>query len=145
MGVDVRVVNNIATMAEKLEMNPKAKISFKELFDEYAEIKESQMIFNFDNRHYKLKVIEEKNPLVKEAYNKLGKERVEEMKYHQTNIRRELVKQLDIPTEHKIVQMLNSSIDYYTAIPITTVKDKIQSIYDNLNIERTAKATDLKY
>ena len=145
MGVDVRVVNNIATMAEKLEMNPKAKISFKELFDEYAEIKESQMIFNFDNPHYKLKVIEEKNPLVKEAYDKLGKKRVEELKYHQTNIKRELVKQLDIPTEHKIVQMLNSSIDYYTAIPITTVKDKIQSIYDSLNIERTAKATDLKY
>jgi hypothetical protein len=143
-GVDVKVVN-IKSVAEELEINPKAKISFEDLFKEYAEIKESPMIFSFDNPHYKLKIIEERNPLVKEAYNKLGKERVEELKYHQTNIRRELVKQLDVSTEHKIVQMINSCIEFYQAIPITTVKDKIQGIYGSLNIARTAKATDLKY
>ena len=27
----------------------------------------------------------------------------------------------------------------------SVLKDKIQSIYDSLNIEQTAKATDLKY
>jgi len=106
-GVSVKVVK-IQSAAEKLEMNPKAKVSFKELFDEYAAIKESGVTFSLDNSHYRLNVIESANPLVKEAYEKLGKEKVIEFKYHQTNIRRELFKQLDVAVEHKIVKAINS-------------------------------------
>jgi len=161
-GVSVKTVK-IESAAEKVEMNPKAKITFKELFDEYVRIKEMPLNFSFDNPHYKLSIIESVNPLVKEAFDKLGKEKVEELKYNQTNIRREILKKLDISTEHKIVQMINDSISYYTAIPNITVKEKIQNIYDRksdeamkaeyqevlkclkkeISIEKTAKICDV--
>ena len=147
-GVSVKVVKNIESVAEKLEMNPKAKVSFEELFKEYAEIKESGLLFSLnpqDNQHYKLKIIEEKNPLVKVAYEKLGKEKVEALKYIQTNIKRELFKMLDIADEEKIVKGINSCIPYHTAFPIKAVKDKIQELYDIIGIKKTAKATDLNY
>jgi len=147
-GVSVKVVKNVESVAEKLEMNPKLKVSFEELFKEYAEIKESGLLFSLnpqDNQHYKLKIIEEKNPLVKVAYEKLGKEKVEELKYIQTNIKRELFKMLDIADEEKIVKAINACIPYYTAFPIKAVKDKIQELYDISGIKKTAKATDLNY
>ena len=97
------------------------------------------------NLLYKLETIEAIRPFVKEAYDKLGKEKVSELKYNQTNIRREIVKKLDIANENKIVKMLNDCINYYTAIPNSTIKEKIQDIYDTLEINRKAKATDLNF
>jgi len=143
-GVSVKMVK-VESAAEKVEMNPKAKISFKDLFDEYVRVKEMPMILTFDNPHYKLAVIEKANPLIKEAFDKLGKEKVAELKYVQTNIKRELLKQLDTSNEYKIVKMINSCFAYHVAIPNVTVKEKIQEIYNTLEIKRTAKATDLNY
>jgi len=144
-GVSVKCIN-IKSAAEEKEMNPKAKVSFKELFDEYVRVKEMPMMYNLaENPHYKLTVIEQNNPLIKEAYNKLGKEKVAELKYVQTNIKRELLKQLDIANEYKVVKMINDCITYQTAIPNVTIKAKLQEIYSTLGIKRTAKATDLNF
>ena len=148
LGVSVKVVNNIESAAEKLEINPKARTSFEELFKEYVEIKESPINFSlnqFDNKHYKLKIIEDKNSLVKLAYDKLGKERVEELKYHTTNIKNAITKKLDISTEGKIVQMINERIPYHNAYPKNDIKDALQEIYNILEINRTAMATHLNY
>ena len=41
--------------------------------------------------------------------------------------------------------MINAYIARHTAIPNAVIKEKIQSIYDTLEIKRTAKATDLNY
>lgn len=144
-GVSVKSVRVVESPSEKVEMNPKAKVSFKELFDEYADIKERPISFSFDTPHYKLEIIESANPLVKDAYNKLGRAKVERLKYNQTNIRRELVKRLDISTESKVVEMVNASLSYYKAIPKAEVKSKLQDIYERLEVNRTAKATDLNY
>lgn len=143
-GVNIKTVT-VESPAEELEMNPNAKISFEELFKEYAEIKAQPFEISFDNPHYKLQAIIAKNPLVGEAYDKLGSTEVERLKYNQTNIRRELVKKLDTPTENKIVKMANDCFDYNVAIPCTKIKEKLQSIYDTLGVKRTAKATDLNY
>jgi len=70
-GVSVRSIT-VDSPAEKVEMNPNAKVSFQELFDEYAEIKERPLTFSLNTPHFKLAVIEAKNPLIKEAYQKLG-------------------------------------------------------------------------
>jgi MoxR-like ATPase len=131
--------------AEKVEMNPKAKVSFKDLFEEYVRIKEMPMILTLENLHYKLVVIEKANPLIKEAFDKLGKEKVAELKYVQTNIKRELLKQLDISNEYKIVKMIKECIAPHIALPIVTIKTKLQEIYNTVGIEKKAKATDLKY
>jgi len=143
-GVSVKMVKMESTIEQK-EMNPKAKVSFKDLFEEYVKIKEKPKTFGLDYSREKLGIIESISPLVKEAYDKLGKEKVEELKYVQTNIRREILKQLDISTEHKIVKMINSCITYGKAITNLAAKEKIQEIYDTLGLKRTAKATDLNY
>jgi len=140
-GVSIKSVN-VESPAEQIEMNPKAKISFEELFKEYARIREVQFGMN---THYKLQIIEAKNSLIKEAYEKLGCTEVERLKYNQTNIRREILKKLDISTEYKAVKMINSCLPRHTAIPNAIIKEKLQNIYNELGIERTAKATDLNY
>lgn len=101
--MDIKCIK-VASPAEKVELNPKAKVSFQELFDEYAELKKqlNPELISFDTPHYRLSIIESTNPLVKEAYDKLGREEVVQLKYNQTNIRREILKKLDISTESKI-------------------------------------------
>lgn len=143
-GVSVKSIQ-VESPAEKVEMNPNAKVSFQELFNEYANLKEQGIIFSFDNPHYKCEVIESTNPLVKDAYDKLGRAEVERLKYNQTNIRRELLKRLDIATENKIVKMINGCIAPHRALPNTAIKEKLQNIYTDLGLKRTAKATDLNY
>ncbi|WP_295935762.1 hypothetical protein [uncultured Alistipes sp.] len=142
--VEVKTVT-IESPAEKLEMNPKAKVSFKELFDEYVRIKESEFMISIDSPHHKLATIENINTLVKEAYDKLGKDEVIRLKYNQTNIRRELIKRLDIAIENKIVKAINCCLSHHIAIPNAVIKERIQGIYNALGIKRTAKATDLNY
>ena len=143
-GVHIKTID-VESIAEELEMNPQAKVSFEELFKEYAQIKEQPFEISCDFPHYKLQAIVAKNPLIKEAYDKLGSAGVARLNYHQTNIRRELVKRLDTSTENKIVKMINSCLPYNIAIPNSAIKERLQGIYDTLGIKRTAKATDLNY
>jgi len=142
-GVSVKCIT-VESPAEKVDMNPKAKITFQELFDEYADIKERGLILSSNSPHYKLQIITEKNPLVKEAYEKLGREEVKRLNYNQTNIRREIFKKLDIPTENKIVLSIDDCLEHQMAYPKSAVKEKLQKIYDDLGLVRKAKATDLE-
>lgn len=88
-------------------------------------------------------MIESKHPLIKPAYEQLGVAKVQALKYHVGNIRRELVKKLPITNEYKIVKMVNDAFTKQTAIPKSMAKEKLQRIYDTLGISRTAKASDL--
>jgi hypothetical protein len=143
-GVDIKTIR-VESPAEKVEINPQAKVSFQELFDEYVKIKESAFMISLDCPHHKLATIESISPLVKEAYDKLGRDEVVRLKYNQTNIRRELIKRLDTAIENKIVKAINGCLSHHTAIPNTVIKGRMQGIYDALGIKRTAKATDLNY
>lgn len=102
-------------------------------------------MISLDSPHHKLATIEGISPLVKEAYDKLGKDEVIRLKYNQTNIRRELVKRLDISINNKIVKEINRCLSHHIAIPNAVIKERIQGIYDALDIKRTAKATDLDF
>lgn len=88
-------------------------------------------------------MIESKHPLIKPAYEQLGVAKVQALKYHVGNIKRELVKKLPITNEYKIVKLVNDAFTKQTAIPKSTTKEKLQRIYDTLGISRTAKASDL--
>ena len=63
------------------------KTAFRDLFEEYVALRQAKLNLSFRREH-----IEEAEPIVKEAYEKLGPEKVREMKYHTSNIRRELIK-----------------------------------------------------
>lgn len=128
---------------EKLVSAPAARVTFKELFDEYHRLKSVQMFYSFENNEELCAMIERRHPLVKQAYEQLGVAKVQALKYHVGNIRRELVKKLPVTNEYKMVKMINDTIPKQTAIPKSKVKETLQGIYDTLGLARTAKAADL--
>lgn len=134
---------SFSEIVEKIESESNARLTFKELFDEYHRLKTTQPFFSWDNHTELCAMIESKHPLIKRAYEQLGVAKVQALKYHVGNIRRELVKKLPITNEYKIVKLVNDAFTKQTAIPKSTAKEKLQRIYDTLGISRTAKASDL--
>ena len=126
---------------DKLETNGKAKIPFRELFDRYAELRADTSTFSLST--FSADLIAQRNPLVKESYEKLGADRVKELNYNQTQIKRELLKYGKSELAYKIVQRIKSDLPQQTAVPTKTAKAKLQRIYDDLGIKQTAKASDL--
>ena len=95
------------------------------------------------NAKAKIPLIERRNPLVKQAFEILGTERVRELKYNQTQIRRELIKCSADELAYKIVKRINADLPHGKAIPSKIIKERLQTIYDDLGVERRAKATDI--
>jgi len=137
---------------DKLVANSKAKISFKDLFEEYALILEEQPIhFHFGNPEDRRTLIEQEKPFIKEAFEKLGVDKVRELKYNVTNIKREIFKnQSDISMDAKIVKCLKDvGITLGVTGTATKLKEHLQAIYETLKYKdsrgniKKAKATDL--
>ncbi len=84
--------------------------------------------------------IEVEKPLVKEAYEKLGAGKVREMNYHQSNIKRELVKLEHETFDTKIFLLLDGQLPKQVAIPRAEIKERFEIIYKELGIKKTAKA-----
>ncbi len=121
--------------------NP-AKSSFKDIFEEYCEILENKKMFSFVST-IRQERIEFDKPLVKEAYQILGPDKVREMKYHVSNIKRAITAKWKGDEDVKITRMVNDSLPKQIPIPAKKVKELLQQIYDELGICKTAKAKDL--
>lgn len=128
---------------EKIENKANARVTFKELFDEYHRLKTTEPFFSLENHEDLCAQIAVKYPLVKQAYDELGTDKVQALKYHVSNIKRELMKRQPAPTEYKIVKMINTTFTKQSPIAKSKVKAELQRIYDDLGIKRTAKAADL--
>lgn len=132
---------------DKLSANPKARVSFRDLFIEYTRLREKQgMILCLGNRTDRVALIEQEKPLIREAYEKLGEKRVKELGYQVTNIKRELIKLKHTDCTKKILEMLFQ--EGYTDSDCTRtcaqIKKDLQEIYDCLEIGKKAVATDLQ-
>ncbi|MCI5716890.1 MAG: hypothetical protein MR292_00675 [Alistipes sp.] len=137
-------VRTYSKVIEQLATKPKARITFQELFDEYCRLKTmTTPFFVLESPAELCTRIEQRNPLVKQAYDKLGVAKVQALKYHVGNIRRELVKILSIGDDYKIVKMINAEFQKQTPITKSKVKERLQNIYDALGLKRKAKSTDL--
>lgn len=135
--------HTFSDIMEKIENKANARVTFKELFDEYHRLKTTKPFFSLESHEDLCAQIAVKYPLVKQAYEELGTDKVQALKYHVSNIKRELMKRQPAPTEYKIVKMINTTFAKQTAIAKSKVKELLQGIYDNLGIKRTAKAADL--
>ena len=118
------------------------KSSFKDIFEEYAGIRSSKGMFNM--RIFRASRIELEKPLVKEAFEILGADRVREMKYHQSNIKKEIIKRKHETADTKIFLLLDGQLPKQVAIPKSEIKQKLTDIYKELGLKQTAKATDLE-
>lgn len=130
-------------IVEKIEDKANARVTFKELFDEYHRLKTTQPFFSLESHEEQCAKIAVKCPLVKQAYEELGTAKVEAMKYHVGNIKRELTKRQPAPTEYKIMKMINTTLTKQAPIARSKVKAELQRIYDDLGIKQRAKAADL--
>lgn len=135
--------HSYSEIIEKIENKANARITFKELFDEYHRLKTTTPFFSWESHEDLCAQIAAKHPLVKQAYDELGTAKVQALKYHAGNIKRELTKRQPLPTEYKIVKMINTTFQKQTPIAKSKVKAELQRIYDDLGIKQTAKAADL--
>ena len=136
------VVNhvNYAYYTDKLKATGNTRISFEDLFLRYAELCSLQ----FGQYSQEAKFIEQENPLIKEAYNVLGVERVTQLNYKQSNIKREIIKKADESNFIKTARLVLEQIGLHKQIEIKVAKMILREIYLYLGISKRAKATDLK-
>ena len=126
---------------ESIKLHSKARIAFGDLYEMYCKIRDGRHIsYNI----YLLEQIENMNPLVKEAYEKLCPELVRYLNYHTSNIRREIIRVSNKGNDYKIAKLLEDALPFHKPIPVSEIKNKLQDIYSLLKLERNAKATDLK-
>ena len=135
--------HTFSDIMEKIEDKANARVTFRELFDEYHRLKTTKPFFSLESHEDLCAQIAVKYPLVKQAYDELGTDKVQTLKYHVGNIKRELMKRQPAPTEYKIVKLINTTFTKQTPIAKSKVKELLQGIYDDLGIQRTAKAADL--
>lgn len=135
--------HTFSNIIDKITTTPNARVTFQELFDEYHRLKSTKPFFSFESNEELCAQIENKHPLVRIAYEQLGVSRVKALKYHVSNIKRELIKKQTVGDEYKIVNLINAALPKQTAIPKCKVKEELQKIYDTLGLAQTAKASDI--
>ena len=92
-----------------LKSEPKKKrATFKQMFNQYYLIMESGQYSLIEDE--RLVEIRTKRPLVIEAYNKLGPEKVKAMKYHVGNIRNVLTQMTNAKEDYKIVEIVSRAL-----------------------------------
>ena len=138
----MEITNSDSYSEPKMALAFSLRAKFKDLFERYSEIrdKEPQICFSPNTERV---LIEAKNPLVREAYEKIGADEVRRMRYHQSNIKRRLIAESQKNFAVKVVEMLDLALMKQTWIPSSKVKSELQRIYDSLGIKKTAKATDI--
>lgn len=121
---------------EKIEESLKRvvkKITFKEAFIKYCELKK----LSLTDEH-----IIELYPLIVEAYNKLGEDKVRQLRYTVKAVEAELLNLDKTATnEYKVAKMLSN---YKGFISCKDLKNKLKSIYSSVGINKSAKASDIE-
>jgi hypothetical protein len=87
-----------------------------------------------------------KYPFLKIAIDKLGWNKIEELKYNKNHIKRYCIKHSNIGIQDKIIEQLNTyNYDISSGVFVSNVKLKeiLEIIYFNLNIDKNAKAIDI--
>ena len=110
------------------------KASFKDLCLDYIKCKE-------ENIPTQIKDIELEYPVIAEAYETLGSEKMKALKYRKSSIEEELLVNSQVENPVKIVNLLDLRVG--EIISKEFLKMRIQAIYDQLSIKKKAKATDV--
>lgn len=85
-----------------------------------------------------------KYKFLNDAINMLGYDKIEEMNYVVTSIRRAVIQKSDIAVEYKIQKMLATSIFINNVYTLKSLKNLLTKIYNELKLEKNAKASDIE-
>lgn len=113
----------------------KKKMNFKEAFIAYAEAKNNK--FNMKNLDYLVNA----QPLIVDAYNKLGEDRVRNLKYIKKAIKDALINLDDtITLNNKVGKILKLEKEFISS---SVLKERIRKAYNELGITDTPKASSV--
>lgn len=143
------------TPSISLLANDSPRKCFKNYFEEYARLKEERedknsftfnlsKMFNMEEERYS--ILEKKYPLIKDAYEKLGVNRVREMKYNSSNIKRELKKLANTPDSKLVIDYIKKHYSPPVELEVKTWREILNNIYHTeLGLDESvkAKSTDL--
>lgn len=108
---------------------------FKDLCIEYIGLQGT----NWDTESGK---IAEAYPIIKEAFNKLGAEKMKALKYRQKDIQKELIIQDKVRGyKSKLVELLGYKVGQW--LTSQQIKSDLERIYSSLGIDKQHKATDI--
>ena len=114
------------------------KLSFKEAFFRYAKI------MSEDLHSPALLLLEQQQPLIREAYYKLGAERVRNLRYIKKSIQAALsCLDDDKSKEQKLAQLIVKLIPTATTITVANALDKMSQAYKEIGITKNPASKDL--
>lgn len=119
-----------------------AGINFKDIYTRYSEIRREKPIMLTTD--WETELAEAVYPFIRDAYTKLGDQRVKALKYRVGAIQDALTAMSKADTDLKIVEMADRRFTKQRPIPVKHVKEELQKIYDTLGIGKRAKATDME-
>ncbi|MBK9359233.1 MAG: DEAD/DEAH box helicase family protein [Bacteroidales bacterium] len=110
--------------------------NFKDLCLEYIELRESPFSIGTD-------LIESQYPIIRQAYEILGTDKMKALEYRQKDFERELIKVNTLKNnDWKMVQLLDYKIGQWLTSP--QIKEDLDKAYQELGIIKNAKGTDLE-
>lgn len=123
---------------EETELPVVKKIDFKEAFLKYAKIMS-------ENPHSPaIMLLEQQQPLIRQAYDMLGVDRVRNLRYIKKSVEAALSCLDDDKTkDQKLAQLMVKLIPTATTITVANVLDKMSQAYSEIGISRQPKSKDL--
>lgn len=116
------------------------KISFKEAFTRYAELNGNKFQLGTDSE---MEQLVNAQPLIVDAYNKLGTDKVRRLRYIKKDIEKALCATEDnLNIDTKIAKILYASLELGFN-KSSDIKSRIKEAYELVGISDKAKATDI--
>ena len=133
------VISTEYSRAESEIKNATSHIDFKSYCQAYNEFKTTpfyigEPLFGCPEKTKKLIIL---------TFEKLGYSKIQELKFHQTRIKDHLARAIDF-NKYGITKAINKQVKFGGIYSKSEIQIIIQSSYDKLNLQRTAKSTDLK-
>ena len=113
--------------SDKLKADPSTRGNYKEAVEEYHLLVTTQ---KWGNNRERIAIIETRYPFLKEAYIKLGIDKIRALEYNTTLIKRELVKLSDKPQVKKIIELMVTKVGYQNPIDRRLAKYYLKEVYD---------------
>ena len=130
------------TAPKNIQTMTQSRTNFKDIYTRYSEIRrEKPIMFSTD---WEIELSEAIYPFIRDAYTKLGDQKVKALKYRVGAIQDALTAMSRVDTDLKIVEMADRRFPKQTPIPVKKIKEELQKIYDTLGISKRAKATDME-
>ena len=119
--------------------NASKKMPFKDAYLKYSELRKES--YDFGKQALEIALIQ---PLVVDAYNKLGDDKVRKLRYIKEAIKRELINLDNTKSQDaKITEMIKQAIEYPCRMTCDEIIKIIDKAYKTVGIETKAKAADI--